>query len=183
MIYESAPWKRDLVSDADLIERWCGKPASERRSFIIEKKVFVGAFSVRKLIEASRLSASFSGQSVQVKSYPANGARVHRFNNHHFDRHYWLENPEIVSLSAARLMDLIIHSFTFIEVVDEAESIEAFLLTSDRTRMTRLYEVPINVYTKLLRSAGTDFPAAQRYQLDDKSGDFRLVLPEAGEPS
>lgn len=41
MIHESAPWKSHLLRDAALIERWAAKPGhSERRSFIIERKVF-----------------------------------------------------------------------------------------------------------------------------------------------
>ncbi len=52
MIYESYPWKRDLLRDADIIERWAAKKTdSEYRSMLLEKKVFLSAFVIRKLIE------------------------------------------------------------------------------------------------------------------------------------
>jgi hypothetical protein len=45
MIRESWPWRDRLAKDADLIDRWTAKTAdSERRSFLIEQKVFFAAY-------------------------------------------------------------------------------------------------------------------------------------------
>ena len=172
MIYESAPWKRDLLRDAELIDRWRKKPSSTRRSTLLEKRIFVSAFAVRKLIEARRLSTSFAGRSVEARFLPARGRAANRLNNHHFDRQYRLDSGEHKNLSAARLIDLIIHSFTFVECVNETDEFEGFLITSDQTRKLGLYEISADRYLDLLRAAGTDDPEMTTYKFNEARDDY-----------
>ncbi|MCJ8518522.1 hypothetical protein ABID21_001154 [Pseudorhizobium tarimense] len=68
MIADSAPWKDELLKDADLIERWAAKARpSERGSILIERKVFVSAFAMRKLIECEKVSSDVEGRSLHRK--------------------------------------------------------------------------------------------------------------------
>jgi len=69
MISESAPWKDHLALDANLIERWAAKPRSTaRRSYIIEQKVFLTAYAMRKLLEGEKLSNSLENSAFHARS-------------------------------------------------------------------------------------------------------------------
>ena len=70
MIRESGPWKAELLRDADLIERWAKKTVeSERRSTLLERKVFVSAYAIRRLNEAVRISSRFRQVTLPVIRY------------------------------------------------------------------------------------------------------------------
>ncbi|KRE15072.1 hypothetical protein ASE63_17700 [Bosea sp. Root381] len=93
MIHESAPWKAHLVRDARLIERWAAKPKhSERRSFLIERKVFLAAYAMRKLDDGIKLSDLLTADMQVLRFPPAQGGFTLR-NNHSFDECFDLENP------------------------------------------------------------------------------------------
>ena len=77
MIRESAPWKAELLRDADLIERWAKKTvASERRSALLERKVFVSAYAIRRLNEAVKISSRFREVTLPVTRLPPTGASI-----------------------------------------------------------------------------------------------------------
>jgi hypothetical protein len=83
MIWESGPWKDALLADADLLDRWANKPkATERRSLLIERKIFLAAYSIRKLLEALKLSSNFSDRSFRCFTYPAISNRITHMNSH-----------------------------------------------------------------------------------------------------
>jgi len=50
MIAESSHWKEPLGRDADIIERWALKPDNERRYAILERKIMLSAFAIRRLV-------------------------------------------------------------------------------------------------------------------------------------
>ena len=68
MIHESSYWKEDLLKLAIKLEsrltqnRW-----GERNLFSVEKEIFFGFYSVRKLIESRKIS-----DSIKTKSYIVN---------------------------------------------------------------------------------------------------------------
>jgi hypothetical protein len=119
MILESWPWKQRLLNDADLIERWARKGPTERRSFMIEQKVFLAAYAMRKLSEARKLSSSFSERVIKCQIYAACKEPITIADNHKIDEVYDLDNPKRRTIAAKSLLDLIIHSFIFAEVVDD----------------------------------------------------------------
>jgi hypothetical protein len=76
VINESWPWKRRLAKDADIIERWAAKPKiTDRRSFLLEEKIFLAAYAMRKLVEANKLSSSFEGSSINCRIFPRSQTR------------------------------------------------------------------------------------------------------------
>lgn len=172
MIHESGPWKRELLRDADLIERWSKKLESDRRSTLLEKKIFHSAFSIRKIIEARRISSSLSGRSVDTVLFPISDSNPNRLNNHRFDRQYDLDAGVRTNIAASKLIDLVIHSYTFVECLSEAGQFEAFFITSDRTRAVGLYEISIASYVELMRVVGNDDPEMTTYRYNESQGDY-----------
>jgi hypothetical protein len=72
MIHESGPWKERLAKDAEILDRWSQKAnVSERRSALIEQKIFLAAYSMRKLYEAEKLSSSFDTTNVRCEVFKA----------------------------------------------------------------------------------------------------------------
>ncbi len=90
MIWESYPWKEVLLKDADIIERWCQRHLTQRGMALIERKIFVSAYAIRKLFEAEKLTTNLDGQSLRcsrierTKSH-ITGARHDAYN---LDEHY-----------------------------------------------------------------------------------------------
>ena len=56
MIFDSTPWRAQLAVDAEALEAAAKRRASNKRSVLIERNVFLGAYTIRKLHEATKLS-------------------------------------------------------------------------------------------------------------------------------
>jgi hypothetical protein len=171
MIHDSSPWKIQLACDADLIERWAAKPRlSERRSFLMERKVFLAAYSMRKLDEAAKLSTTILSAPVEVIRFAPTQSGFSEINNHRFDSYFDLTDPEPYMLPGRRLMNILIHSLVFVEVSSETSTYDAFMVTSDREREKGLVQVQVGSFVALMRLAADDHPSTIQRKLDPKSG-------------
>jgi hypothetical protein len=174
VIWESGPWKDLLLTDSNLLERWCAKTSvTERRSMLIERKVFLAAYTIRKLCEAQNLSTSFRDQSLRCRTYPAISGRI----THHsvgLDKLYNFGDPEERVIVVRDLIDLIIHSFVFSEFLGEDLRVEGFLVTSDRKRHERLWLVEIKTFIDLMRQVGSDYPSTMTGVFNRDKNDWEL---------
>lgn len=162
MIHESSPWKSALAKDADLIVRWALKPPSERRSFLIERKLFLSAYSLRKLSDDQKLSTQTLADQIVVEVSPPLRAGFSGFR-HSADHYFDFAHPIRRSLSWRRVLNLIIHSATFVEVVDEQGHFTAFMATSEREEGLGLVRVELAAFLGLIRAAAQDYPAVIRH--------------------
>ena len=67
MIWESHFWKSDILKDINLITRWQSRTATERQNVILEKKIMINAYVIRKLIEARKLSDRIRDAEITVR--------------------------------------------------------------------------------------------------------------------
>jgi hypothetical protein len=141
------------------LERWCAKTSvTERRSMLIERKVFLAAYTIRKLYEAQKLSTSFRDQSLRCRTYPAISDRI----THHsvgLDELYDFGSTEDRVIAGRDLIDLIIHSFVFSELLSGDWMVEGFFVTSDKKRYERLWFVEMKAFIDLMRQIGSDYPS------------------------
>lgn len=159
MIHDSSPWKAELARDADLIERWAAKPVmSERRSFLFERKVFLAAYALRKLDEAARVSTDLLMQSIGVTQFAPSRAGFSAGTSHRWDDYFDLEGPVGHSLPCRRLINVLIHSLVFVEVLNDDDTIGGFMVTSDRESERGLYQVQLPDFVKVMRAAAADYP-------------------------
>jgi hypothetical protein len=172
MIWESWPWRQGLLRDADTLERWGRKNPTDRRAFLIEQKVFNGAYAIRKLYQAQKLSSSFDDLNMKCRLYPCRATIITQQDDHKFKEHYKFEAPRLCTIGAKRLIDMIIHSFTFAEVIDDDGYVEALLITSDRFRYTGLWEIEFFDLVRLMRAVGNDSPSSCHAILDRPSGEW-----------
>jgi hypothetical protein len=169
MIADSVPWKDHLLKDADLIERWAATARpSKRGSILIERKVFVSAFAMRKLIECEKVSNEIEGRSVRAERFELlPGQKLDWWKRHSFWEAFDVNAPTTCSLGAGDLLDIILHSKVFSECVyaEVDLRISGFFVTSDR-RDNHLWLVPLTAYTDLMRRIGNDYPSVGRIVFD-----------------
>lgn len=171
MILESGPWKDQLAKDAGMIDRWAAKTAhTERRWFLIEHKVFLAAYAMRKLIEGKKLSSSFEGSNVKCEVYSLMaGQSPPSWNSGDIDEAYDFSDPVRRSAGAPELLDTIIHSLLFALSVRQDETIDGFYVTSDH-RSDKLWLISLPVFTKMMRQVAADYPSSVRMVRDPDTG-------------
>ena len=183
MIWQSYPWKNQLIADAASIKRWASKTQpTARRSMLIERKVFLAAYTIRKLDHSYKLSsAAFHDRSLACRTYRAKSKRITLLNNHKIDELYDLDCANAETISARQLMDIIIHSLVFGEVLGDDLTLKAFLVTSDR-RKSRLWEIKTDAFVELMHDVGNDDPAYAHYVSNPDTGEFVVWQGSSGSP-
>jgi hypothetical protein len=174
VIYESWPWKQQLLKDADILERWATKPESDRRGYLLESKVFNSAYAMRKLAHSYKLSSSFDDRSVNCTRYPSVKPMTWQDRWQYWE-HFDLESPKPINISALTLIDTIIHSYIFWEFVNEDPQLTTkFIVTSDWKRNKYLIEFGLEAYVGLMREAGQDHPSNIQMAYSEQDGDWRM---------
>lgn len=162
MIFDSYPWKNQLRADAVILRRWASKTrVTQRRSMLMERKVFLAAYVIRKLDDDYKLSTAFHDRSLPCRTYPAKSKSVTPLNAHKIDQLYDFNCAQTGTISVRHLMDMIVHSLVFFELLGDDFTVEAFLVTSDR-RKTCLREITIDAFVKLMHDVGNNYPSTLR---------------------
>ena len=98
MIDESCYWKNDLLKEADALRDRKKQRRWPEVSFArLEQTIMLGFYSIRKLIEASKLSDSTIYEEIPITTYPWSGKTVTRMNWHKLDQLYDLDSPIMVA--------------------------------------------------------------------------------------
>lgn len=167
MIFESSPWKALLATDADLVARWAVKAPSDRRAFLIERKLFLSAYAIRKLADDHKLSTSTLSANVAVRlARPLRPGFSGMF--HSIGRYFDVDNPVCHTLNWRRVLNMMIHSSIFAAAVDNEERVTGFLVTSDNEVGRGLIQVELNDFVKLMRAVSDDYPSVVRQTRDSK---------------
>jgi hypothetical protein len=83
MIWESWYWKDGLIKDAEILNRWARKKPSTRQYVLFEKKIFLSAYVIRKLIESEKLGSDFPMWNLSIEKYPKKPEKtIDLFNSH-----------------------------------------------------------------------------------------------------
>lgn len=164
-----------------LISRWSARARdSMRRNDLLEKKVFLAAYTLRKLMEAHKISSSFSERVLICESSPRASEQMHAWNNHKLDSLYHLGKVERRSLRLPNLLNMIIHSLAFNLVVEEAGEVFGFFVASD-FQQERLWLVPIVEFCSTMRDAAEDYPTTEIRSFDAASKKW-IIWTGHGEP-
>lgn len=175
MIWESYPWKEELLRIADRLERKTRqKRWTDRTDANLEKDVFVGCYAVRKLAEARKLSQEVLVTRIPCTTIPfIRGKRITLLNWHHLDELYDFERQAVGELTLTFLCNQFIHSYVFTHIVgEETGLLEAVAVSSDRKRRECLYVVNVSDLMTLFRKIGSDYPDNYRAVWDEKLGDY-----------
>lgn len=187
MIWESTYWKEELFRNANRLkkrkaqQRWL-----ERSHAGLEKDVMIGFYSIRKLIEAHKLSDELRDRQVPLWGYQWTGRDVTYMNWDRIHRNYDLECPVSLQQSVAWIANQLVHSFVFMANCNERGGLESILFNSDHTRRKHLYKVTVDQLIALFDEASANDPASVCAVFNDKTGDYDMTvgpsieIPETG---
>jgi hypothetical protein len=140
----------------------------------VEREIFVGFYTIRKLISTFKLSKSTKQISVTLESFPATqGEIVDYYNRHNFDELFELDLGTQEQHDLEFLCNQVIHSYIFIIGLCEDGIIKGFYLTSDRMRHKKLYFVPLAQVVSLFRTVGRDYPKKIHLERDPQTDQWR----------
>jgi hypothetical protein len=184
MIWESAPWKEQLLRDAGKLRKLAQTKLNvddcERELVQLERLVFMTAYSMRKLWESGKLSNNWNAARLPCVRFPLKGRVPDRLDWHYLDRHYDLNSESEVGLRPEEYCDRMIHSFVFSPIIDDNECINSFYFTSDRMRKHALWMVAVDDICGLVRRTGKDYPSSGHYVRD--SGGQWITWSGHGDP-
>lgn len=158
MIWESAPWKREIVRVASALhQRKSQKRWNEASSAKLEKEIFYSAFAVRKLLEAKKISDEMETRSIKAFRFPPTDRPADIMNWHRLNELYDLTRPSPCQLSLKNFCNQFIHSFVFQAVLNEEErGLAGLFVSSDHKKAENLYYFDIDQIIDFLDAVADD---------------------------
>lgn len=140
MIYESSYWKLSLLESAQrLITMKYGIDLSEDTLAQIERDIFIGFYSIRKLFDTIKVTDALKSNKYPVTWFPHQGREVTWLNNYRVDEHYNLNSKNIETRDLWFIASRLIHSFVFQISLTEQGGLEGIFFASDSGRYPRAY--------------------------------------------
>jgi len=157
MIWESSPWKKDLLATAARLRAYMATDSlSDEDLAQFVRDIFIGFYSVRKLCETvTKLTDATKLMQVQLCWYP-NLRCVNWRNNHRIDELYDLETRCHESRDLGFICGQIIHSFIFVPCMEDQGRLCEILFTSDTKKNKKLYSMKIEAVAAIFERVGND---------------------------
>ena len=154
MILDSSYWQNDILKLAKKLElRLIQKRWSLKSYFSVEKEIFLGFYSIRKLIESNKVPKIISEQKYQVFEFAKKDNLKDSFNSNQIDE-FEFHKANKVNVSISNLCNQFIHSYYFIPFIPEGKSLIGFLICSDYKRKTGIYLITIFDIVDIYRQIG-----------------------------
>ncbi len=176
MAFESYYWRRDIKRDIRLIRSKMAInifPIMDERLdeifSIVEIKLFLMAFSIRKLLEARKLPDSIANKTIKVKKFPRNSTRSSFFN---FETMYDFKNPQSENLKLKDILNQFIHAYFFQAFSTRKGNLRYVYVTSDKAKNKFLYVVNIQTFLKFIEKISVQEVTRSETHFDPKSGEF-----------
>lgn len=176
MLYESYPWKQDLLRRKYLITKYNSFEQFEKNSdaayTVIEKAIFYSAFIIRKLIDCkSKLSDEADNYKFQVQARkPLKQIDLmHRWPES--DSHDW-ENEISITVNGREICNWLIHSYVFFTMEDEDVPVSHFCVSSDFDRNKYLYMISMDDWINYIEFIGKDYVTKIKSHYDEGKKDF-----------
>ena len=150
MIYESYYWKSELLSCYQYLIRYRNlKVIREVSSVKVEKYLMIGAFIIRKLIDADKIPKEFVSDKIDVIVYHSRGKNIDKLNWHYINENYDLNKESKHEYEWKFIINQFIHSYTFILAYDEFDQFDGFLINSDHNKSDDLLLINLKDIIKL----------------------------------
>jgi hypothetical protein len=179
MIYESRFWKDDLLKQArSLLKKSTQKRWTENTYFRFEQTVMLGFYSVRKLVEAKKISDMVAEQRVNLSMYKHKDEwnPTTLLNKRKIDKLYNLNEEEVISRNLRFLCNRLVHSYVFEERFDdESGLLLGIFFNSDKDRNKALYYIEIQKIIDIFEQVGSDYPTEVHYTANFKTMDYDVT--------
>ncbi|MEU8870240.1 hypothetical protein AB0D24_03595 [Streptomyces javensis] len=176
MIDDSIPWREDLLKIADRLKgRKTQKRWTQRTGFLIERDIMLGAYIVRRLNEARKISDELASREFDVDAHALVGKAPDMLTRSSYWESFDLETITPTKLALPHLCNQIIHSYVWSLSVTETEQLlDGLYVCSDHKRRKILYRIPIDSLIELFACVG----AEDIYQISmraDANGERQIV--------
>lgn len=160
MIHGSSYWKNDLLKLANRLElrliqtRW-----GEKNFYTIEKEIFIGFYSIRKLIESKKVSDFIKSKTYELKEFPYSGNHDSIIDPYKLTD-YSFNKANTTKISIASLCNQFIHSYHFVPFIPNGKNFIGVFFCSDYKRATGLYFITLFDIVDIFRSVGENYPSS-----------------------
>jgi hypothetical protein len=176
MIWESHHWKEPLIESAAAFEDFAQHTELSEEDLVkVEKDVFIGFYSIRKLMDTMTISDSTKNLKLVLAWHP-NVKKVHEWNSHHLDELYNFRVTNQETRSIRFICNQIIHSFVFAPVENDRGNLEGIVFSSDKDRNNKLYFMDTKQLVEIFRLIGNDYPAHLMRERDPNTGEFKTKV-------
>lgn len=158
VIHESYYWKQLLLESTEEFRRFKDLPDIDEETHVkIEKAIFIGFYSIRKLLETeTKLTDSLKSGLHKVSWFQCVGTEVTWRNNHKLDELYNLNRPHSESRDLWFIASRIIHSFIFNIYVNEGGGFDGAFFTSDSDKNKKLYSLTTDEIIDIFELVGNN---------------------------
>lgn len=172
MIWESSYWKEPLLASAQWLSRVrLSEKTSDKTYVRIEKAVFLGFYSIRKLLDSRKLSDVTTLLSFKLEWHP-NRIQVNQFNWQKLEKLYDTNVLRAETRDIRFLSNLFIHSYIFLTVEGDGR-LKGFFVSSDRDRNKKVYFVDLRHVLTAFRTVGRDYPVDVMCSWEPSIADYK----------
>jgi hypothetical protein len=173
MIHESYYWKKPLLESSLRFKDYRSYEEINEETYVrIEKDIFMGFYSIRKLIETeTKVTDSLKVGKHDVQWYKHIGADVTWRNNHKLDQLYDLDKTHSEKRDLWFISSRIVHSFIFNLCVNENGGFDGILFTSDTDKNKKLYTLNIDQIIELFELVGNNNVTNVHWQKCPETGE------------
>tara|TARA_R110000850_G_scaffold104787_3_gene215488 strand:+ start:1265 stop:1798 length:534 start_codon:yes stop_codon:yes gene_type:complete len=176
LIWESYYWKQPLLESAKRLQKLSELCSFEDAEMVrLEKDIFIGFFSIRKLMDTFKISDATKSHEILIHWFP-NIKKVDYLNNHRIDDLYDLDNRNSENRTLRFICDQIVHSYVFVPLDNEHDGLDGFYIASDRTKNSRVYFLSIQDVISIFTLVGNDYPSSSRFVRDAETGEFKAKV-------
>jgi len=152
--YTKQYWLNDLKESGLFLEGLYRKPIWDQKlEFECEKAIFLGFYSIRKLLEGKRVNPCINGMNVNLTAYPSSTNLTRLIHpNEGWVKNYDLSKGEDHSLSLEKICNQFIHSKIFSPFVPGGLGCVGFYVSSDSTAKNNVYYIKLITVVEILLS-------------------------------
>ncbi|HAS8362652.1 TPA: hypothetical protein I7715_22135, partial [Vibrio vulnificus] len=159
MINVSKYWKDDLLKLAEkLTLRLVQKRWGEKNIYTLEKDIFLGFYSVRKLIESRKISDSVKNQNYKVRKINFSGDPDKIIPSSVDSDYDLVSSTEIHTLNTMQICNQFIHSYYFVPFFPTGTSPVGFFVCSDFDKKNCIYFITIFDVVEIFKTVGENYP-------------------------
>ena len=176
MIWESCYWKDPLLESASRLEVFSmSKNMDESELVQIEKDMFIGFYTIRKLMDTVKIKDSTKDLKVKICWSPSL-KQVNYLNNYKIHDLYDLHTARYEIRTLKFLCDQFVHSYIFITQEKEMGGISGFYFTSDRDKEKKIFYVTVQDVINVFNLVGNDYPCHSYTIRDSETGELHTKV-------
>ena len=176
MIWQSQYWKEPLIESAAVLENFAQQQIelSEEDEAKIEREIFIGFYSIRKLMDARKITDSTKNFKLVLVWYP-NIKKVSVFDYNRPDDLYDFSVANKETRSLLFICNQIIHSYMFVILVNEQQGFEGIVFCSDKDKDSKLYFMDTRQIVEVFRLVGNDDPVEYIFERDPVTDELKIT--------